>query len=67
MELSIANAEELIAWINEWHCDEVKIRYQFTETLTLPLCRDLFPLAEAIIALTGKVPNPQNTTSNATA
>ena len=54
MSLSIPNAEDFIAWINEWHCDEVKIRYEFTKTRTLPICNTLFPLAEAIIALTGK-------------
>jgi HEPN domain-containing protein len=40
---------ETIAWINEWHCDGVRIRYEFTAERTLPMCVTLFPLAEAMI------------------
>jgi len=58
MLLNIPNTDDLISWINEWHCDEVKIRYDFKQARTLPICNALFPLAEAIIALTGKIPNP---------
>jgi hypothetical protein len=50
LALDLANADEFIAWVNEWHCEGVKIRYDFTEARTLPMCQDLFPLIEAILA-----------------
>ena len=59
LSINIPDADEILAWINEWHCDGVKIRYEFTLPRTLPMCSTLFPLAEAIIAVTGKVPNAQ--------
>jgi hypothetical protein len=43
------NADDLISWINEWHNDGVKIRYDFSSQRTLPMCVLLFPLAEEII------------------
>jgi hypothetical protein len=50
LALDLRNADESIAWVNEWHCDGVKIRYDFTETRTLPMCQELFLLIEAILA-----------------
>ena len=50
-------ANELIEWINEWHCDGVKIRYEFVEDRTLPMCEVLFPLAREIIQKT-TLPSP---------
>jgi len=50
--LSTPNAEELIKWTNEWHSHGVKIRYEFTEERTLPMCETLFPLASEIIQKT---------------
>jgi hypothetical protein len=47
--LTTPNADELIEWINEWHCHGVKIRYEFTEERALPMCETLFPLASEII------------------
>jgi hypothetical protein len=32
----------MLAWINEWHHCGVKIRYEFTEQRTLPICATLF-------------------------
>ena len=57
LSLNIPNAEELLAWVNEWHCDGVKIRYEFTTARELPSCSSLFPLAQAIIAVSGRVTN----------
>jgi hypothetical protein len=48
MSLAISDADELISWINEWH-DDVKIRYEFANHRTLPICKTLFPLTAAII------------------
>lgn len=50
--LTTPNAEDLIEWINEWHCQGVKIRYEFTEERALPMCEVLFPLASEIIQKT---------------
>jgi hypothetical protein len=50
------HAHELIEWINEWHCDDVKIRYEFIEDRTLPMCEVLFPLAREIIQRTALPP-----------
>jgi hypothetical protein len=49
LSLGIKDVDEMLAWINEWHHCGVKIRYEFTEQRTLPICATLFPLAEAII------------------
>jgi hypothetical protein len=57
LSINIPDADDMLAWINEWHCDGVKIRYEFTTPRHLPMCSMLFPLAEAIISITGKVPN----------
>jgi hypothetical protein len=57
LSIGIPDAAEMLAWINEWHCDDVKIRYEFTIPRHLPMCSTLFPLAEAIISITAKVPN----------
>jgi hypothetical protein len=45
----IPDWDDLITWINEWHSDRVKIRYEFAEMRVLPKCDTLFPLAAAII------------------
>lgn len=50
LSLAAPNADDMIEWINEWHCDEVKIRYEFGTERFLPLCNAVFPLAEEIIA-----------------
>jgi hypothetical protein len=50
--LTTPHAGELIEWINEWHCDGVKIRYEFTEDRALPMCEVLLPLASEIIQKT---------------
>lgn len=50
LSIDVPDAEKLIEWINEWHNDSVKIRYEFAKQRTLPMCATLFPLAEAIIA-----------------
>jgi hypothetical protein len=47
--LANSNACNLIAWINEWHSG-VQIRYEFTKERELPMCSELVPLADAIIA-----------------
>jgi hypothetical protein len=57
LSIGIPDVDEMLAWINEWHCDGVKIRYEFTTPRHLPMCGTLFSLAEAIISVTGKVPN----------
>ncbi len=49
LSLITQNAEDMIKWINEWHCNEVKIRYEFGSERFLPLCNAVFPLAEEII------------------
>jgi hypothetical protein len=49
MSLGLPDVDDLLAWINEWHSDGVKIRYEFASQRTLPVCATLFPLAEAII------------------
>lgn len=49
MSLSVPDVEAMLGWANEWHCDGVKIRYEFTRSRTLPVCNTLFPLAGAII------------------
>jgi hypothetical protein len=49
LSLKVPNAND-IEWINKWHCDEVKIRYEFGTERFLPLCKAIFPLAEEIIA-----------------
>lgn len=54
LSLTIPDVEEMLAWINEWHNAGVKIRYEFSTERTLPMCSTLFPLAEAIIAVTGR-------------
>jgi|ERR1700728_4561589 len=54
--LTTAYADELIEWINEWHYDDVKIRYEFTEERSLPMCGVLFPLASEIIQKTAIPP-----------
>ena len=38
LKLTFPNADEMISWINEWHCGGVKIRYRFnTDRLSHPL------------------------------
>jgi hypothetical protein len=49
LSLGDPNAGALIAWVNEWHCKGVKIRYEFAGERDLPMCAVLIPLAEAII------------------
>lgn len=49
LQLDTPNAGELITWCTEWHSRRVKIRYQFAEQRTLPLCESLVPLASEII------------------
>ena len=49
MALEFANAEGMIEWLNEWHGDRARIRYDFSSDRTLPLCTILFPLVEEII------------------
>lgn len=50
LSLNVENAEKLLVWVNEWHNEGVKIRYQFIGERTLPICATLFPLVEAIIS-----------------
>lgn len=57
--LSTPYVDEQIAWINEWHCQGVRIRYEFTTQRTLPLCKTLFSLAEEIISVAGGANNAQ--------
>jgi hypothetical protein len=45
LSLATPNVEDMVEWINDWHCDEVKIRYEFTTERFLPLCNAVFPLA----------------------
>jgi HEPN domain-containing protein len=47
--LSLDNTDELITSANEWHDNAVKIRYDFTETRTLPMCQEIFPLIDEIL------------------
>lgn len=54
--LTTPYADELVEWINEWHYDDVKIRYQFAEERSLPMCEVLFPLASEIIQKTALPP-----------
>jgi hypothetical protein len=49
LKLATPYAAEIIQWINEWHCEGVKIRYEFGEQRELPTCEALFPLATEII------------------
>jgi hypothetical protein len=49
LKLDTPNADELIAWTNEWHSTGVRIRYEFVEQRTLPLCETLVPLASEIL------------------
>jgi hypothetical protein len=49
LKLETANAAELIAWSSGWHSEGVKIRYQFAEQRTLPLCDALVPIASEIL------------------
>lgn len=55
--LATTNADELIEWVNEWHCSDVKICYKFTEERALPMCETLIPLASEIIQKTA-LPSP---------
>jgi hypothetical protein len=57
MELVTAQADNLIDWINDWHFNGVKIRYEFTEDRVLPTCEVLIPLAQEIIQKTS-LPEP---------
>ncbi len=41
--------KELIAAINEYHNVHI-IRYEFATTRTMPTCKSLFPIVEAILA-----------------
>ena len=43
------DAGKMIDWVNEWHCDDVKIRYEFVTQRTLPMCATLFPLVKSIL------------------
>lgn len=54
LTLDINDTNEMISWINEWHCDGVRIRYTFDEQRTLPMCATIIPLAEAIISAVEK-------------
>jgi HEPN domain-containing protein len=42
-------SKELIAEINEYHNTQI-IRYEFAKTRTVPTCKMLFPIVEAILA-----------------
>ena len=48
--------DALIACVNEWHYKDVKIRYEFTKTRSLPMCAVLIPLATEIIQKTALPP-----------
>ncbi|MBS4048550.1 MAG: hypothetical protein KG075_19555 [Alphaproteobacteria bacterium] len=50
LSLSTPDAKDLIAWINEWHDDKVKIRYDFTSTRELPWCDMILPIVDEVIA-----------------
>jgi hypothetical protein len=50
LALTQSNADQLIDWINKWHYDNVRIRYDFTKTRTLPTCQEILPLIEDILA-----------------
>ncbi len=52
MVLTTPKADALIACVNEWHCKDVKIRYEFTKERSLPMCKVLIPLATEIIQKT---------------
>ena len=47
--LEYPDAEKMIRWLNEWHCDRTKIRYEFIEQRTLPMCETIFPLIREIL------------------
>ena len=49
LKLETPNADELIAWSNEWHAEGVKIRYEFARQRALPLCETLVNLASEVI------------------
>jgi HEPN domain-containing protein len=42
-------SKELIAAVNEYHSAHI-IRYEFATTRTVPTCKSLFPIVEAILA-----------------
>jgi hypothetical protein len=44
-----AHSKELIAAVNEYHSAHI-IRYEFATTRTVPTCKRLFPIVEAILA-----------------
>ena len=50
--LTTPHAEALIEWVNEWHCHDVKIRYEFKDDRELPTCDELIPLVVEIIQKT---------------
>lgn len=56
MALLTPDADKLIARVNEWHYKDVKIRYEFTKTRSLPMCAVLIPLATEIIQKTSLPP-----------
>lgn len=47
---------ELIRWVNEWHNDGVKIRYEFGTPRALPMCEVLLPIAAKILDATRNPP-----------
>jgi hypothetical protein len=49
LRLSVADAGEFLAWANEYHDRDGAIRYEFTETRTLPMVETLFPIVAALI------------------
>jgi len=58
LTLKYTNADQTITWLNEWHNDRAKIRYDFSSTRVLPMCRQLFPLIEEIIWASSDVSRP---------
>jgi hypothetical protein len=44
--------EYMLEWINEWHNGPARVRYEFAEEKTLPMCEVVFPLIEEIISRT---------------
>lgn len=49
LSLDYKDADKMLRWINKWHNNPTKIRYEFGEQRTLPMCVVIFPLVEAII------------------
>ena len=47
--LSIADADKFLAWANEYHDRDARIRYEFTKIHTRPMAETLIPIVAALI------------------